>query len=288
MSNAKINLFFAIEGIRQDNFCEVTTIIAPIAFADRMNFSLEKNISPEDSQIKIFQHTPLEFSENDNTITRAIELFRAGTNIKNFSLRIDISKGIPLGSGFGGGSGNGIFTLKALNQLYDSPLSEENLISTAQKMGTDCPFFVKNCPQLAYGRGDILSPTPPDFRRNLMDYFVLIFCPPFTISTIEAYEKVKKKIFIAQNIQTIVGKIFSESRFESLLYNTFQGQLLDEHAELGGLFDNLRREGYFPCVTGSGSGCFILHRERDALEKARQIIVENFPQVPLCEITRFL
>jgi hypothetical protein len=63
---------------------------------------------------------------------------------------------------------------------------------------------------------------------------------------------------------------------------------LDEHAELRILFDHLHRLGYFPCVTGSGSGCFILHRDRGALEGVRKIIFEKLGPIPLCEIARFL
>ncbi|MDR1366921.1 MAG: hypothetical protein LBJ13_03395 [Puniceicoccales bacterium] len=288
LSNAKINLFFAINGIASDSFCNITSIMAPISFGDNMVFSIKKNRSIQNPIIKIFQHSSLKFPEDNNTITRAIELFCAWTSIANFSLRIDVKKKIPIGGGFGGGSSNGVFTLKALNQLYNFPISEEKLTTLTRKMGTDCSFFIKNLPQLATDHGDILTPISTDFHKNLANYFVLIFCPSFFIATDEAYKKFKQKPFFLQNSPEKVKKIFNEKHFESLLSNSFQRQILDEYAELRTLFNRLHYLDYFPCITGSGSGCFILHREYDALEKAQEIIFEQLGFIPLCEIVRFL
>jgi 4-diphosphocytidyl-2-C-methyl-D-erythritol kinase len=288
LSNAKINLFFAIEGINSDNFCAVRSIVVPVSFGDNMVFALEKNRSTQNPAVEIVQHSPLKFLEKNNTITRAIGRFCAQTGIGKFSLRVDVRKKIPVGGGFGGGSSNGIFTLKILNQFHNSPLSEEDLMALGKKMGTDCPFFVKNLPQLATGRGDILSPIPESFCQNLTNYSVLIFCPPFSISTEDAYEKFKRNPFFVKDSSKKIKEILVEDHFESLLFNSFQRQILDEHAELRALFGHLHRLGYFPCVTGSGSGCFILHREYGALEKARKIVFEKLGAIPLCEITHFL
>lgn len=286
LSNAKINLFFAINGIRPDGFCDVSSIVLPIDFGDNMVFSLKKNTPNQRPTIEIFQHSPLRFSAESNTITRAVELFCKQTAIRNFSLRIDIEKKIPIGGGFGGGSSNGAFTLKALNQFYHSPLPKEHLTSLAQKIGTDCPFFINNCPQMAMGRGDILSSTPMSFCQNLTNYSLLIFCPPFSISTDGAYGKFKQKPIFTQNSPEKIKEIFTEEHLESLPFNAFQRQILDEHTKLRTLFDHLYQLGYFPCITGSGSGCFILHRECDALREAQRIIFKKLGPIPLCGLLR--
>jgi 4-diphosphocytidyl-2-C-methyl-D-erythritol kinase len=155
-------------------------------------------------------------------------------------------------------------------------------------MGTDCPFFIENSPQLATGHGEFLTPVPTIFRKNLANYFALIFCPHFSISTEEAYKKFKQKPFFIQNSLAKVNEIFTEDHFESLLFNSFQGQILDEHRELRGLFNDLHHLGYFPCITGSGSGCFILHRAYGALEEAQAIIFKRLGSLSLCEIVHFL
>jgi 4-diphosphocytidyl-2-C-methyl-D-erythritol kinase len=183
--------------------------MAPISFGDNMAFAPEKNGSIRSPAVAVVQHSPLKFSERDNTITRAVERFCARTGVGNFSLRVDVWKKIPIGGGFGGGSSNGVFTLKALNRFYNSPLSGEDLMALGKKMGTDCPFFVKNLPQLATGRGDILSPVPASFCQNLTNYFVLIFCPPFSISTEDAYGKFKRRPFFMENSSEKVKEIFA-------------------------------------------------------------------------------
>jgi 4-diphosphocytidyl-2-C-methyl-D-erythritol kinase len=193
-----------------------------------------------------------------------------------------------MGGGFGGGSSNGVFTLRALNQLHQSPVSEEEVIAIAREMGTGCPFFVKSSPQSAMGHGEILSPTPDEYQQNLTHYSALIFCPRFFIATGEAYEQLTQKPFGLQNFTERIKAIFTERNFESLLFNAFQSQLLDEHGELKALFDELRHLGYYPSVTGSGSGCFILHHDYGALAEAQKIIVQKLGPIPLCEIVHFL
>jgi 4-diphosphocytidyl-2-C-methyl-D-erythritol kinase len=288
LSNAKINLFFSIDGINPDHFCAITSIMAPLAFGDDMVFSIEKNTSSPKPIIEIFQHSPLKFPPKNNTLIQAVEQFCERTGIDNFSLRVDIEKKIPIGGGWGGGSSNGVFTLKALNRFHNAPLSEEQCISLAQKIGTDCPFFIKNLPQQATGRGEIVSPISMNFCQNLTNYSALIFCPHFSISTEDAYKKFKQKPRPICDASMKVKKIFAEDHFESLLFNSFQQQILDEHAELKILFNDLYHLGYFPHITGSGSGCFILHRQCDILEKVQKIILKKLGPIPLCKIVHFL
>ncbi|MDR1590975.1 MAG: 4-(cytidine 5'-diphospho)-2-C-methyl-D-erythritol kinase [Puniceicoccales bacterium] len=285
LSNAKINLFFAINGIHSDGFCAVSSILLPVDFGDSMTFSLQKNTSPKG--LEIFQHSPLKFPQKNNTIIRAVELFCEQTGIRNFSLRVDVGKKIPIGSGFGGGSSNAICTLKALNQFYNFPLSEEYLTSLAKKIGADCSFFIKNSPQLASGRGEILSPLPIDFGQNITNYSVLLFCPDFSISTQWAYDQFRQNPTFYPDAKTAIQRLLAASEYKKFVYNSFQDLVLKHYPKMKALFSELQNRGHTPCLTGSGSGCFIIHRDKNFLESVRSIILEYLPAPQLLAMATF-
>ncbi|MEI9807888.1 MAG: hypothetical protein WDO16_08450 [Bacteroidota bacterium] len=73
-----------------------------------------------------------------------------------------LHKTIPAGAGLGGGSADGAFTLKLLNDTFQLNLSTAELMKYAAQLGSDCPFFISNTPGFATGRGDILEPINVD------------------------------------------------------------------------------------------------------------------------------
>jgi 4-diphosphocytidyl-2-C-methyl-D-erythritol kinase len=74
------------------------------------------------------------------------------------SIQLLLHKVIPAGAGLGGGSADGAFTLKLLNDKYHLAIPEEKLLNFALQLGSDCPFFIKDTPCFATGRGELLQP----------------------------------------------------------------------------------------------------------------------------------
>src|SRR5258708_23897497 len=96
-------------------------------------------------------------TDGRNLVYRADELFLRGAKIKD-GIRIHLEKKIPLAAGLGGGSGNAATTLLGLNELFDSPLTRDQLQLIAAFLGSDVPFFLQNKPALATGRGEQIQP----------------------------------------------------------------------------------------------------------------------------------
>ncbi len=69
-----------------------------------------------------------------------------------------------MGAGLGGGSADGAFTLKLLNEKFELSLSEKQLTAYALQLGSDCPFFILNKPCFATGRGELLEQIDLDLR----------------------------------------------------------------------------------------------------------------------------
>jgi 4-diphosphocytidyl-2-C-methyl-D-erythritol kinase len=281
-------LFFSIDALRPDGYCDVSSIILPINFSDQLVFSRIRTASeaPSTVEIEIQRHHP-DFNPSKNTIRTAIDLFQRATGVAKVALGVNVEKNIPMGGGFGGGSSNAIRTLDALNYLHGHILSESDYLRIAQQIGTDCSFFIKNCPQLARGRGDMLCPLPKSFCENLASHFLLIFRFPFSISTPWAYEQFKKNPIFNPNAKAMLEQILSSQTFENIAYNAFQDLIFAHYPEMRSLFETLKSHGYHPSLTGSGSGCFIIHRNKNFLEAAKAIISKYLAKPSLLELTTF-
>ncbi|MCG7859595.1 4-(cytidine 5'-diphospho)-2-C-methyl-D-erythritol kinase, partial [Flavihumibacter sediminis] len=68
-----------------------------------------------------------------------------------------LHKIIPMGAGLGGGSSDGAFTLRLINQLFKLDCPDEQLKAFALELGSDCPFFLLNQPAYAASRGEELT-----------------------------------------------------------------------------------------------------------------------------------
>ena len=95
--------------------------------------------------------------ENKNNLcVKAFKLIQKEYKIQN--VHIHLRKIIPMGAGLGGGSADAAYVLTGLNTLFNLNISNSKLEKLAAQLGSDCPFFINTTPQLAKGRGEILSP----------------------------------------------------------------------------------------------------------------------------------
>lgn len=178
---AKINIGLYVFEKRADGFHELESIFYPVGpensnlepdvltvtvFSDKEEFCSclsddcckEKDSPGSGSQKVVMVETGLEYPGNpeDNICVKAYNLLDADYQLP--PAVIVLEKHLPVGAGLGGGSSDGVCTLKALNELCNLNLTLEQLTSYAEKLGSDCPFFVQNKPSLVTGRGENLTP----------------------------------------------------------------------------------------------------------------------------------
>lgn len=177
--NAKINVGLDVLRRREDGFHDVETLMVPV---EGVCDILE--LTPADEAAFVQTGAPLDCSADDNLCMRAWRLIGAPP------VKIHLHKIIPSGAGLGGGSSDAAFTLKGLDKLFSMGLSDERLEELAAELGSDVPFFIKNTPQIARGRGEILSSAENIFQGK----YIIIIKPDIHISTREAYEGVRPRI----------------------------------------------------------------------------------------------
>lgn len=227
-STAKINIGLSVLGKRQDGFHDIQSIFYPIPLSDIIE--IQKSERDE------FHSYGTELASK-NLITQARDLLRS---IYQFGpVHIVIQKKIPLGSGLGGGSSNAVTTMKLLNQLYRLNIGEEELLSLSLKLGSDCPFFVKNTPQEVSGRGEIMT----DSKISLMGKYIVLINPGIHISTAEAFQKLK-----------VVGKSNSPLSDWKKLTNDFQAGAIENYPKIADALAELKHLGAaYTSMTGTGS-----------------------------------
>ena len=160
-AHAKINLTLDVLDTDSRGYHMLDMLMHRISLCDRIY------ITPKESGITIASSKKNLACDERNTAYRAAKLFFEYARI-NGGCDIYLSKYIPMGAGFGGGSADAAGVLKGLNYFYGSPLSEEVLEHIALKIGSDVPYMLKNGLCRVRGTGEIIEPIPPAPTLHLL------------------------------------------------------------------------------------------------------------------------
>jgi len=165
-------------------------------------------------------------------------------------VEIFLRKGIPTGAGLGGGSADAAFTLKLLADIFQLPVTEEKLEEYALQLGSDVPFFLRNQPVYATGRGEVMTP----IELDLSSYRLKIVKPDIHVSTKEAYAGIvpmESNIFLPNVLQQDIRT------WRDLVVNDFEASVFAKHPELREIKEGFYRDGaLYASMSGSGSAVF--------------------------------
>lgn len=242
--NCKINLGLSITEKRTDGFHNLETIMYPLNLHD----ILEIIVAP-DKQFE-FNSTGISIPGDsaNNIIVKAFELMQAKHQLP--PVKIHLHKIIPMGAGLGGGSSDAAFTIKLLNDLFKLGLSVSTMQDYAGRLGSDCPFFIRNKAVMASNTGNQFEP----INLNLKNYFFAIVKPKTHIKTPEAYSWIKPKLK-----QTSLHKIirYPIDQWKQNLINDFEKEGFRRYPEINQIKKNLYNAGaIYASMSGSGSAVF--------------------------------
>jgi 4-diphosphocytidyl-2-C-methyl-D-erythritol kinase len=155
---AKLNLFLDITGKRSDGYHDLCSVMHGITLADEVTVRAKAadyscvTVEMVDSDIP---------GDERNLAYLAAEAFLEESGICA-SVYVRVVKRIPDRAGLGGGSADCAATLRALNAMFDFPLSREKLLALAARLGADVPFCLLGGTQLCHGKGEIMTPYEMD------------------------------------------------------------------------------------------------------------------------------
>ena len=224
---AKINLGLKILGKREDGFHEIQSLFLPINWCDVLEVIVVEN--GEWGKLN-FTCSGIEIPEDNssNTVVRAHKLLSKNFNLPEIDAQL--LKIIPIGAGLGGGSSDGSFMLKAINELCKLGVSNKELKSLASELGSDCPFFIDNIPSIVSGRGEIIDPLPFSIEElNINKLSILLIHPGIHVNTGVAFtllnqEFNNKKLpddFISIDLYGSAGQSFGAFGIQGLKLRLF-------------------------------------------------------------------
>lgn len=178
--NCKINLGLYITSKRADGYHNLETVFYPVALHDALE------IMPARETNLHLSGRAVAGDAKNNLVWKAYEMMKAKFPDNVQPLDIYLQKSLPMGAGLGGGSADGAFMLRLLNEFYKLGLEDIQLAEMALELGSDCPFFIYNTPQFAEGRGELLRPVEID----LSAYSLQLVCPDVHVSTAKAFSMI--------------------------------------------------------------------------------------------------
>lgn len=273
----KINLHLRVKERRPDGFHELESVFLALSLGDRLEFQLwgEPGRCVIGLEGSVSREFPLEkIPPEQNLVYRAVSLFRERTGFGP-GLRVRLEKRVPLGAGFGGGSSDAAATLRALDTLAGTGLSPEALGEMARELGSDVPFFLEGGAAWVSGRGERLRALGAP--RGIA---VALVYPGFPSPTAEAFRLLDRVRGAGEGRGGPPGPGFEESA--ALLAGgpggwPFENDFLPVFLAAGGgpaaayreILGGLKRLGAdFSGLSGAGSGCFGIFKDRGAAEKA--------------------
>jgi len=147
---AKLNLFLHVVGRRDDGYHLLQTVFRFIDLCDTLHFDVR-------SDGVISRATDLPGVPEDQDLTvRAARALQKATGTRQ-GAQISLEKRIPQGGGLGGGSSDAASVLIALNKLWNTGLSRQELMALALPLGADVPVFVFGQSAFAQGIGEDLT-----------------------------------------------------------------------------------------------------------------------------------
>ncbi len=254
---AKLNLFLEVVGKRADGYHDLDTVMQAVDLCD------ELHVTPtaEGEGLSLACTDASLPTDSRNLVLRAAMALQHRVGCRK-GAHFALTKRIPMQAGLGGGSSDAAGALVGLNAAWGLGLSREELRQVAASVGSDVAFFLYGGTARCTGRGEVVEPlaAPASF------HYVLV-CPPFGVSTAEAYGRLGALTYPRASASILVREIAAGS-VEGVgrgLFDRLEGAAAQLCPELLGVKELLAKTGLFTGVsmTGSGSAFFGLCRAGD-------------------------
>lgn len=264
---AKINLGLNITSEREDGYHNLETVFFPVPITDALEVKLMHNDFPsyEPCDLKITGNA-VDCDEQNNLVVKAYKLLA-----QDFSLprvHTHLVKRIPMQAGLGGGSADGAFMIRLLDERFRLNMGIAEMERYASLLGSDCAFFITAEPSFGTGRGEVLEPVQI-VENNLQAFYIVIVKPAVAVSTREAFKQI-----VCRQPEHCCRDIIRQpvETWKAMLANDFEVPAFKQRPELAAIKQQLYNLGaVYAQMSGSGSAFFGLFRREP------QQVKETFP-----------
>ncbi len=281
LAPAKINLYLDVLGKRDDGFHNIETLMQEVSLFDELTVEYKAG-QRSNITLKISGNDELPTDES-NLIIRA---YRAFTKVHplNGAIHITLNKRIPTAAGLGGGSADAAATLRALNKIANFAVSENELLKISEELGSDVPFCLIGGRAMCCGKGEEIQPL-----KHNNELHILIAKTDESVPTPKAYSMLDSiyNDFKSERENDGREELLSDLKAGVYkgLYNIFEEPVLALCPKAKLVKERMLALGAKAALmSGSGPSVFGIFDSVDALEKAREIIKNDFCRVEVFAI----
>lgn len=260
----KINLGLNIVGKRADGYHDIETVFYPVPLTDALEIKKMDEAFPSDvaCDLKVTGNA-VDCDEQKNLVVKAYNLLAADYDLPR--IHVHLCKRIPSQAGLGGGSADGAFMVKLLDERFRLNMGIAEMERYAARLGSDCPFFITAEPSFGEGRGEVLSPVN-DGSESLSGYYLALVKPDVAVSTAEAYAHVTPKQPVKCCLDIVRQPI---ATWRDELVNDFEASVFAQLPVLADIKQRLYDMGaVYAAMSGSGSTIFgIFRNEQNGLSQ---------------------
>ena len=239
--NCKINIGLYVTNRRADGYHDLETVFFPVQLTDILEV-----VPGAASQIHLTGKN-VAGDNKDNLVWKALQLLQKEYPDKITPVDIFLHKNIPMGAGLGGGSADGAFMLRLLNDFFSLGIDKQRLAELALLLGSDCPFFIYNSPKYATSRGEKME----DIDLDLSAYSIQLVCPQVHVSTGAAFQMIRPG---PANLDLRELKRLPVETWKDQICNDFEAPVFAQYHALAGIKAQLYQQGaVYAAMSGSGS-----------------------------------
>lgn len=258
---AKINLALDVIGKRPDGYHDVRMVMQTVHLYDKLTISKSR-----EAGISLKTNLPFLPGNENNLVYRAIDLFCKTYNV-DCGIRATLEKRIPIAAGLAGGSSDAAAAFRAMNTLFHTHASLEELQALGVKLGADIPYCLMGGTALAEGIGEQLTALPAAPSCSC-----LIVKPNFHLSTKLVYENLSLDDPTAHPaIDDMLQAVHSNNykQMTASIGNILETVSIRLHPEI----EDIKREmlelgADCSLMSGSGPSVFGLFEHRQVAERA--------------------
>ena len=266
-SYSKINLFLKVFKKNSSGLHNIQSSVMLLSLHDKIKI---KNINGKKDKIIFTGKFKKNVKYKNNSITKSLNILRRHNLInKSNKYKIVVDKKIPVFAGLGGGTSNAVFLIK---YLLKDKINEKLLKIFEKEIGSDFRlFFYRH-----------------SFQKNLKkilrlkqqyNLFFILVCPNISCSTKQIYSKVKKFNLPLKND---LSKNRSKNKYLQFLQhetNDLQSIVEKQYPRIKKILNliKLQKNCLFSRMTGSGSVCFGVFRDRKSANLSLRVIRKKLP-----------
>lgn len=287
---AKVNLYLAVHGRRENGYHELSTIMVPVSLFDEMRIEVT---SGEIETVLDAGQTGWNGSSltSENSLTTlAAHLLRDRTGC-TLGARIFLKKRIPIGGGLGGGSANAAATLRALNAAWELGLSDADLLALGFELGCDVPALLHGGAVTVSGAGEFVEAVPMA-NGGRVEWPLVLVNPRVCISTADVFARHTVRLTPEEAEHSSILSALERGDVAELasgMFNSLETTAVAKYPILGVYLQALRDSGASGAMlSGSGASMFGVAASRPAAEEVAHKVRERLGEDVWCEVATLL